>query len=218
MTGLRLVFDGTQLEGSRTLSDYGIGHGSTVAVVFRLRGGGFGPGPSALRLFTDELDCRYDFDFSNLKDDGKTYMRGGFVYRRPYGWKRIAIKVVGKYENDDWLGPNGIHTEQASGEWPVSYHGTDILRANPILKEGFKPGPRALYGEGIYTSPSLEMVERFYAQEFTHEGKSYKIAFQNRVNPDRLQVIPAAQTGAGPDYWLSKGGDARPYGVLIREV
>lgn len=186
--------------------------------MLRLRGGGYGPGPSTLRLFTDELDSRYDFDFTNLKDDGKTYMRGGFVYRRPYGWKRIAIKVVGRYENDEWLGPNGMRTNQACGEWPVSYHGTDILRANQILKEGFKPGPRALYGEGVYTSPSLEMVERFYAQEFTHAGKSYKIAFQNRVNPDRLQVIPAAQTGAGADYWLSKTGDARPYGVLIREV
>lgn len=95
---------------------------------------------------------------------------------------------------------------------------TDILNANPILEEGFKPGPRALYGGGIYTSPNLEMVERYYAQEFKHKGKSYKIAFQNRVNPDRLKVIPARETGAGADYWLSRTGDARPYGVLIRKV
>ena len=140
------------------------------------------------------------------------------MYRRPYGWKRLATKVVGRYENDKWLGPDGIRTEEASGEWPVSYHGTDILRANPILKEGFKPGPRALYGEGTYTSPSVDMVERYYAQEFTYEGKSYKIAFQNRVNLDRLKIVPAAQTGVGADYWLSQTGDTRPYGVLIREV
>ena len=99
------------------------------------------------------------------------------------------------------------------------YHGTDILSANPILKEGFKPGPRALYDEGIYTSPSLEMVERCYAQKFTHDGKSYKIAFQNRVNLDGLKIIPASQTGAGADYWLTElPRDTRPYGVLIREV
>ena len=84
---------------------------------------------------------------------------------------------------------------------------------------GFKPGPRALYGKGIYTSPSLEMVEKLYAQEFTHEGKSYKIVLQNRINPYRLQVIPASQTGVGADYWLSQSGDdVRAYGVLIREV
>ena len=45
------------------------------------------------------------------------------------------------------------------------YHGREILQANPILKETVKPGPRALYGEGIYTSP--DMVEKYYAQEFT---------------------------------------------------
>ena len=141
------------------------------------------------------------------------------MYRRPYGWKRLAIKVVGKYENDDCLGPDGIRTEQATGEWPVSYHGTDIMRANQIAKVGFKTGPRALFGKGIYTSSSLEMVEKLYALEFKHEGKSYKIVLQNRVNPNDPQVIPALQTGVGADYWLSQiGDDVRAYGVLIREV
>lgn len=201
-----------------TLGDYGIkSHGAYLHMVLKLRGGGGTARPFSLN--SDELDPKYDFDFSNLKDDGETYMRGGFVYRRPYGWRRLAIKVVGKYDNDDWLGPDGIRTEQATGEWPVSYHGTDIMRANQIAKVGFKPGPRALFGKGIYTSPSLEMVEKLYAHEFKHEGKSYKIVLQNRVNPNGLQVIPASQTGVGADYWLSQSGDnVRAYGVLIREV
>ena len=71
------------------------------------------------RLNADELDPIYDFDFSNLNDDVATYMREGFMYQRPYGWERLAIKVVGKYENDDWLGPDRIRTEQATKEWPV---------------------------------------------------------------------------------------------------
>lgn len=206
-------------EDTLTLSDYGInGHGAHIAVLFRLRGGGDMPKNNP-RLDTDELDPRYDFDFSNLQDDGKAYMRGGFVYRRPYGWQRLAIKVIGRYKDDSWLGPNGIRTEQASAEWPVAYHGTNLMRANQITSEGFKPGPRCMYGKGIYTSPSLEMVEKLYAQEFTHEGKSYKIVLQNRVNPKSLKVIPASQTGVGADYWLSpSGNDVRPYGVLIREV
>ena len=63
------------------------------------------------------------------------------------------------------------------------------------------------------------MVEKLYAKEFTYGGKSYKIAFQNRVNPNHLEVISASQTGVGADYWLSQSGDdVRPYGVLIREV
>ena len=81
------------------------------------------------------------------------------------------------------------------------------------------------FGKGIYTSPSLEMVERLYAQEFTHDGKTYKIALQNRVNPDqkngRLEIVPASKTRQGADYWLSPcshENDVRPYGILIREV
>ena len=141
------------------------------------------------------------------------------MYRRPYGWKRLATKVVGKYENGDWLGLDGIRSEQATGERPVSYHGTDLMRANEIAKVGFKPGPRALFGKSIYSSPSLEMVEKLYAHEFTHGGKSYKIVLQNRVNPNGLQVIPNAQTGVGADSWLSQSGDdVRAYGVLVRKV
>jgi len=77
-----------------------------------------------------------------------------------YGWKRIAIKVVGRYGNDDWLGANGLRTKESSGEWHVAYHGTNMSSAKLILKEGYKPGLRALFGKGIYTSPSLEMVEK----------------------------------------------------------
>ena len=66
------------------------------------------------------------------------------------------------------------------------------------------------------------MVERLYAQEFSYKGITYKIAFQNRGNPDRnghLKIINASQTGVGADYWLSpNGNDVRAYGVLIREV
>lgn len=199
----------------KTLSSYGICHGSSVFLVLGLSGGGW---PNR-RLDPSGLDPGYDFDFRNVKDDGKKYTRGGHQYHRPYGWNRIAVKVLSKYgEDDSWLGPNGIRTEEAPAEWPVSYHGTKFENADKIIKEGFKPGPRAAFGKAVYSSPSLEMVEKIYAKEFTHEGKSYKIAFQNRVNPARLKIIPASETHAGADYWLSQQGDIRPYGVLIREV
>ena len=105
----------------------------------------------------------------------------------------------------------------------MSYHGTDINNAEKILNDGYKPGPGDRFGVGIYTSPSLEMVERLYAKEFSYNGKTCKIAFQNRVNPDRtghLKIISASETGVGADYWLSPkdNEDVRPYGILIREV
>ena len=212
-----LLFDNKLLDDDRTVKDYGLQPESTIYLVLRLKGGG---GP--LRVSTDELDPEFDCDFTYGRDNGKQYKRGGFEYKRPYGWKRFAVKALGRYENDVWLGPDGDRTEEVSGEWPVSYHGTDIKSAEKIVEEGFKPGPRAKFGVGIYTSPSIEMVERLYAQEFLYNGKRYKIAFQNRVNPDRnghLKIISASETGVGADYWLSpNGNDVRAYGILFREV
>ncbi|XP_068688821.1 uncharacterized protein [Montipora foliosa] len=222
--GFKLIFAGETLEDDLTIGDYGIGPDCTVFLGLVLRGGG-AQLPCSLNTFnTDELDPTFDYDFTDLVDDGTQYMRGGFEYKRPYGWNRIAIKVVGRYGDDDWLGPEGMRTKDAQGEWPVTYHGTNMCSARMIVKEGYKPGPRALYGKGIYTSPSLEMIEGLYAQEFTHRGKAYKIVLQNRVKPDQsqghLDIIPASRTGVGADYWLSSACnlDVRPYGILIREV
>ena len=219
MDQFELTYDGKQLEECRILKDYGITPTATISWVPCLPGGG----PSLSYFFDPkEFDFKYDFDFTQKKDDGKTYMRGGYEYKRPYGWKRFGTKVKGKYEDDIWLGPDGIRTEEAPGEWPASYHGTNVSSAKKILETGFKPGPRAMYGKGIYTSPSLEMVEKRYAQEFTHNGKTYKLVLQNRVNPDHLQVIPASKTLTGADYcfFLERDEpgkvDVRPYGVLIR--
>ena len=213
-----LLFRNRRLNDDRTVKDYGLQPESTINLVPRLNGGG---GP--LTVSTDELAPEFDFDFTYVKDDGQRYMRGGFEYKRPYGWRRFAVRVLGSYENDEWLGSDGIRTNEASGEWPVSYHGTDMSSAEKIVKEGYKPGPRAKFGVGIYTSPSLEIVARLYSQPFFYAGKSYKIAFQNRDNPDRnehLKIISALETGVEADYWLSPkdNEDVRAYGILIREV
>ena len=124
-----LLFRNRRLDDDRTVRDYGLQPESTIYLVIRLKGGG---GP--LTVSTDELAPEFDFDLTYVKDDGKRYMRGGFEYKRPYGWKRYAVRAIGRYENDEWLGPHGIRTNEASGEWPVSYHGTDISSAEKIVK------------------------------------------------------------------------------------
>ena len=132
----------------------------------------------------------------------------------------IALNVLGRYQDGNiWLGPNGLRNAPVKGEWPVSYHGTNIEFVHNIIKQGLRPGPSARFGIGIYSSPIIEMIERMgYAKAFKHNGKVYKVALQNRVDPDHLQIIPAVFTGTGADYWLSKSGGIRPYGVLIKEV
>ena len=210
-----LIFHNKRLDDDRTVRDYGLQSGSTIYLVLRLKGG-----EGELEVSADELAPEFDYDFTHVKDDGNQYMRGGFEYKRPCGWKRYAVRAVGRYENDDWLGPNGIRTSQASGEWPVSYHGTNKESAERIVEEGYEIGPGNAFGDGIYTSPSLEMVERDYAREFNCDGKRYKIALQNRVNPNgHLKIVDASINGSGADFWVSPNeNDVRPYGILVREI
>jgi hypothetical protein len=55
-----------------------------------------------LELLRNAWDTQYDRDYTNIVDNGERLTRGGVEYRRPYGWKRHAIKVTGKYEDEVW--------------------------------------------------------------------------------------------------------------------
>ena len=222
----QLMFDGKRLEDNHTISELGITPCATIFLIVRTRGGG-----PDLQLDPAELDPRYNYDFTNQSDDGKTYMRGGKPYKRPYGWKRFAIKVLNVYESNTWLGPSGMRTEEAPGEWPVSYHGTSLASAKAIMGMDDKMESRQKFedvgGKAVYSSPSLDMVERNYAKEFEHKGNYYKVVLQNRVNPapGHLVVVDPKDSDAGAEHWLSpkqdidKGVyDVRPYGLLFKKV
>ena len=217
----RLIIAGRQLEVKKTLSDYNVSADSEICVylVLRLRGGG---GCLVRYMDSSLLDPSFDFDFTTLKCDGKVYYRGDFPYYRPYGWKRYALKVTGKFENDDWLGIPGNRTHSTKEEWPVSYHGTATKCAQSISDEGYKlsKGRRFKFGEGIYSTPSIEVAEMF-ALDFQFKGERYKLVFQNRCNPDpaQLEVIGKDKTEAGGEYWVSRySSDLRPYGICIKRV
>ena len=82
---------------------------------------------------------------------GGLLYRGGYEYHWPYGWKRYAIKVLGRFENDNWLGEKGLWFDSSEGEWPVSYHGTGeckwkhcpgwvrLSKGKQCMGEGFTP-------------------------------------------------------------------------------
>ncbi|XP_020901774.1 uncharacterized protein LOC110240313, partial [Exaiptasia diaphana] len=102
--GLQLTHFGQKMSDAHTIDMYmpatqleSVGKPSLCCV------GGGGP----YELDCSEFDPPYNYDFTNVKDDGKEYKRGGKVYHRPYGWKRFAVKVLNddRYGGDNtWLG------------------------------------------------------------------------------------------------------------------
>ncbi|CAG8521996.1 8623_t:CDS:2 [Funneliformis mosseae] len=110
------------------------------------------------------LDPSYDYDFTNMQSGGRIYTRGNFKYYRPYGWKRIALKVLDKFDDNDWLGAKD--------------------RMNPFNSVG---GINIEFGIGIYSTPYIEIASG-YATRFDYEGETYKVVFQNRVKPNTFNI------------------------------
>ena len=74
MDQFKLTYKGKKLEECRSLNDCGITSAATIisSVPCLLSGGG----PSLSYFFNpNEFDFKHDFDFSQMKDDGKRNMR-----------------------------------------------------------------------------------------------------------------------------------------------
>ncbi|RIA90517.1 hypothetical protein C1645_849073 [Glomus cerebriforme] len=209
----RLSYSGILLKDNLTLIDYNILNNNTTINLI-------GQNNEVISFIDSNfLDPMYDCDFTNVRDD-KTFMRGSYEYRRPCGWKRIAVKVLNKYENNAWLGKaakkGSWRYESDPEEWPVSYHGTDQFNAKSIAETGFDitKGKRFKFGYGIYSTPDIK-VAALFANKFIHNNEIYCLVFQNRVNPKTLEKI---NTSIG-EYWISpKSDDIRPYGICIKKL
>ena len=133
-SGMTLIYDGEILEKDKTLDDYEIENKDVLILnVSFVAGGG-----DEFFIDDDLLDPSYDYDFRGINDGNQKFYRGGLEYKRPCGWKRYALKVNGKYENDLWLGSSG--NANGDSEWAVSYHGTKQEFFNSIYNNGYRPG------------------------------------------------------------------------------
>ncbi|KAF0436911.1 ubiquitin-domain-containing protein [Gigaspora margarita] len=227
-----LVFNNQILNNELTLSQYNIEAHSVIQLNILLRNGDKSVG----YINSEHLDSGYNYDFTNITDTKKFY-RGKEEYNRPCGWKRISVKVLNKYEGNNWLGVKGRKTkyETSPNEWPVSYHATSRIGSKSMADIGYEmiKGKNKLrkkflgcfccfksnnqkqlqfefeFENGIYTTPDVKLAEEF-ATRFSYEGENYLVMFQNRVNPNTL-------VKAG-DFWLlPKVEDVRTYGICIKK-
>ena len=208
-----LMFRSRILKDENTLSFYKIRVNSCIEVISeeKVLGGGI----TEFTLADDLLDPGYDYDFTNIKDSS-TFYRGGLEYKRPCGWKRYALKVYGKYNNNSWLGDSGKSNNDS--EWAVAYHGTKQQFSESICKTGLHPGNNNAYGVGVYCTPNIETAAR-YSEPFTKDGNKYKVVFQTRVKPSSIVRCKDIDSTAPKDYWYIKDKeDIRCYSICVKKV
>ena len=160
----------------------------------------------------------FDFNWNKSSNWSQDETRGGLPYDPPIGWSGYGLKVLNKYEDNDWLGNNG-----EDGEWCVAYYNTDIINfAQSLLKSKNLPSKieahqgcnnknkkcsNAKVGIGIYVTPKIQLAE-----EYTVANNNYKILFMCRINPQKFRTCDF-------DYWVVdlSDTDIRPYKLLIKK-
>ncbi|XP_024920738.1 uncharacterized protein LOC103393795 isoform X3 [Cynoglossus semilaevis] len=201
-----------------------------------------GPGPQEGQRIVVKINPEkffhpaFNYDFTNVQDRNRTFLRGNERYVRPCGWNRVALWVTNVYEDGDaWLGTDA----QA---WPVSYHGHKMDGSlGIILAHKGEPGQEPVWfleaaaaaaagntkGRGVYSTPDIRLAET-YCQTFTskEDGKTYKVVLQNRINPRKrvqcqregvwLVYVPEDSTHLQTINIVQNA--LRPYGLLLKQV
>eukprot|EP00051_Salpingoeca_urceolata_P000891 m.36997 g.36997 ORF g.36997 m.36997 type:complete len:458 (+) comp11068_c0_seq2:109-1482(+) len=218
---ITLLFGGRRMADEKTLSAYGLVDQSQVSLILTARGG---PEQifSHFEISVENLDYRYDFNFTNVNDKGRVFSRGNVRYSRPVGCERKAIKVLNMFESNAWLA-----SDDKSSTWPVAYHGTAAKNVKNIHTDGLKVGGvdvdkvnGDVYGQGVYVSPLPEYALG-YATKASVGGQSYRVVFQCRVKPGsyskhNLVAAPWDKKERIPRIWVIKNtADVRPYGICF---
>lgn len=174
------------------------------------------------------LDAKGNMDYTKWTKEKE--FRGNMDYFFPIGTRRVGLNVSKKYDNKDdlWLG-----MDNKKGEWAVAFHGTakDDAVKNIVKDQKYKPGIRQMYensldvktnqkcGKGIYCALKYSIVKTDYSKDgfavnTSNGNERYRIAFQNRINPETVKIPVDEQNY----YIINDPRDIRPYGVLIEKL
>jgi hypothetical protein len=159
---------------------------------------------------------------------GVNEKRGGRPYNPPIGWIGIGLRVLDKYENNDWVAFDGN-----KNEWCVAYHGVGRFSdsegvkdiTGKIIKGTFKVGqnqvhknceninkPGTKVDEGVYCTPNVDTACA-YSGVSKINGEQYQTVLMVRVKPGAIREC----TDSG-DYWVVNGttDEIRPYRILYK--
>ena len=156
----------------------------------------------------------------------KNKFRGNEIYDAPYSWMGIGLKVLGKYENDNWLEDICYNSE-----WAIAYRGIsskdpnfikkkliefieslDLKSAFMIFKKKMKDKRHWKFIEnGIYMTPNIKVAEK-YTQTISFNNKKYKVLLMAKVK------ISEIQQPKGSKFWILNNDDIRIYRVLFKEI
>jgi hypothetical protein len=165
------------------------------------------------------LDYRGNFIIPNKNLNVK---RGTEKYDPPYGWIGFGLKVINKYDNNEWLDDT---TE--SSKWAIAYHGLGRMSSNDEIKqilkniisekEGLVSGPSQIkchfkdirhpgkkIGTGVYLTPSINIAED-YSGIIQLNNKKYKIVLMVKV------LIKKIRQPEDFNYWILNEKDIRVY-------
>ena len=183
---------------------------------------------SYLQLQQSDFDPRFNRDYPQAQEE----KRGGRPYYFPQGWYRHALKVEGKYPNDQaWLGMNN-----SPGEWGVAYHGTAPGAVKNITATGLQhrfftqdacePEAKRMMPsipnvKGLYVATHCERGASIYCRGgFQVEGapgtrKTYFVVFQCRVQNGKF-TEHRGPVNEGLALRVFDEKAIRPYGILLK--
>ena len=170
----------------------------------------------------DFIDCKGNFIIKiNNKDKTKE------KYYPPYEWIGIGLKVLGKYDNDEWL-----LNDSKDSKWAIAYHGVggrlsikqvkDKLQKK--IKEGLKQGksqpkshledirhPGKQIGTGVYLTPNINIVEN-YSGIISFNKERYRVALMAKVEIEKIRESKDI------NFWVLNSEYIRIYRILLKKL
>ena len=157
-------------------------------------------------------NCLYFNTSGNIK-------RGSEIYDPPYGFLALGIKVIGKYNDDNWLTCKNEYSE-----WAIAYHPIFYFESiRKISEEGLIPGdsqdkknqndkrhPGKRIKEGIYLYSKIQLAED-KARVIWFNNKGYKFIIMTRVLIKNIMEPEETKS-----CWILEKEYVRSYRLLVK--